>query len=363
MLCYAWDRLDEADALSVGVDGKTEILDLLASVLVNGLKRCLRDGIDKGYVDYQEELRGIRGRLALQESIQRISFIRGAAVCNVDNFTTDILSNQLIKSTIFRLTRVEGLDKAFRGELRDLIKRMQGVSILSQVQRRDFRRVPLHGNNRLYRFLLNVCELIFDSSLVEKGDGTYVFKNFVEDEYKMRSLFQRFVQNFLRHHQHIYQVSVDRFSWDFDIGLGQFNHLVPQMETDVTLKSSGKVIVIDTKYSKDTLQGRFDKKTLRSEHLYQLFSYLKNLEARGHPYDSAEGILLYPTVNSEVSASFSVQGHKIGVRTIDLTLPSEKLKDELIRVLIESDSEQLVPGPMSSIQAGPFEQIQVQGVH
>ena len=149
MLCCAWDRLDEADALSVGVDGKTEILDILASVLVNGLKRCLRDGIDKGYVDYQEELRGIRGRLALQESIQRISFIRGAAVCNVDNFTTDILSNQLIKSTIFRLTRVEGLDKAFRGELRDLIKRMQGVSILSQVQRRDFRRVPLHGNNRL----------------------------------------------------------------------------------------------------------------------------------------------------------------------------------------------------------------------
>jgi hypothetical protein len=60
-------------------------------------------------------------------------------------------------------------------------------------------------------------------------------------------------------------------------------------------------------------------------------------------------------------ARCSVQGHKIDYSNVDLTLPSEKLKDELIKVLIKSDIEQIRPGPVSSIQARSFEQIQVQG--
>jgi hypothetical protein len=60
-------------------------------------------------------------------------------------------------------------------------------------------------------------------------------------------------------------------------------------------------------------------------------------------------------------AKSSVHLHKIATQTIDLTLPSEKLKDELIKVLIKSDIEQIRPGPVSSIQARSFEQIQVQG--
>ena len=157
----------------------------------------------------------------------------------------------------------------------------------------------------------------------------------------MRRLFQRFVQNFLKHHQRRYQVSVDRFGWNFDFDGSPTNSAVPQMETDITLKSSDKIVVIDTKYSMEALQSRFEKKTLRSDHLYQIFSYLKNLEARGYPYDSAEGILLYPTVQSEVDASFAVQGHRINVRTIDLTLPSDELKRNLLATLIGENMDTL----------------------
>lgn len=341
MLCYAWDRLDEASTLSVTTEGQTEILDLLSSVLINGVQRCLKEGIDKGYVAHQEEVRGIRGRLNLQESLQRLTFIRGGAVCDVDDFTANVLSNQLIKSTIWRLSRTDGIDTSLRSRLRDLSRRLDNVSLRSQMRRVDFRSVPLYGNNRLYRLLLNVCELIFDSSLVEKGDGRYIFKDFLEDERKMRRLFQRFVQNFLKHHQSHYQVSVDRFGWNFDVDGNPTNSAVPQMETDITLKSSDKIVVIDTKYSKEALQSRFEKKTLRSDHLYQIFSYLKNLEARGYPYDSAEGILLYPTVQSEVDASFAVQGHRINVRTIDLTLPSDELKRKLLATLIGENMDRL----------------------
>lgn len=44
----------------------------------------------------------------------------------------------------------------------------------------------------------------------------------------------------------------------------------------------------------------YERKTLRCGHLYQLFAYVKNLEARAGPDSCAEGILLYPAVEHNV---------------------------------------------------------------
>ena len=52
------------------------------------------------------------------------------------------------------------------------------------------------------------------------------------------------------------------------------------MKTDITLKSlhSGKKLIIDAKfYSKSlTSNPMFDRKTFRSNNLYQIFTYVKN---------------------------------------------------------------------------------------
>lgn len=334
MLSYAWDRLEEAEALSVGIDQRTELKDLLASVLLNGVRRCVKEGIDRGYVERQVELAGLRGKLALSDSIHTLSLLKGMTQCLVDEFTEDILANQLIKTTLWRLSRTEGIDPSLRRELNVAVKRMPAVTILNRISRSQFRALPIHGNNRLYRFLINVCEFIFDSALADRGGGSFVFKDFVQDDKKMRRLFQKFVENFLRRHQTEYQVSVDRFDWAIEGEVCSETSLLPKMETDITLRSKNQVIVIDTKFSKDVLQSRFDKKSLRSEHLYQIFSYLKNLESRGFPFSTAQGLLLYPTVHTSVDTSFKVQGHTISIRTIDLTLPTDQLKEELLRITV-----------------------------
>lgn len=338
MLSYAWDRLEEADALSVGIDEQTELKDLLASVLLNGVRRCLREGIDRGYVEERVDVAGIRGKFALSESVRSLTFLKGLTRCDVDAFTEDILANQLIKTTLWRISKADGLNPELVRGLNDALRRMPAVSLLTRVTRSDFQSTPVHGNNRIYRFLLSICQLIFDSALTEKGDGGYLFKDFIQDDHKMRRLFQQFVSNFLKHHQDIYKVKVDKFGWS-TIGMNdEANALLPMMETDITLKSENKVIVIDTKFSKDVLQARFSKQSLRSEHLYQLFSYLKNLETRGYPYSMAEGILLYPTVHTKVDTTFHVQGHSISVRTIDLTLPTSELKQELLKLTLGDEA-------------------------
>jgi 5-methylcytosine-specific restriction enzyme subunit McrC len=332
MLCYAWDRLEEAKTVPVGIDAVTDIKDLFARILINGTRRCLKEGLDSGYVENEEDIAGIRGRLALSQSIAQGRMVIGRNVCVVDDFTPDTLANQILKTTLWRLSRVDDLDRSLRESIAEVLGRMSMVTVRHHLSRHEFQKVQLHGNNRLYKFLLNVCEIVFKSSLVEQGQGNYLFKDFIDDEHQMRRLFQDFVFNFLRRHQSEFKVSRDRFQWHTTGTSPEARALLPYMETDITLRSATRIIVIDTKFSKRALQTNFGKQSLRSEHLYQLYSYLKNLEQKGHPYTSAEGLLLYPVVDQQVDFTTELPGHRLSIRTIDLRLPVEALSKSLLQL-------------------------------
>ena len=56
LLCYAWDKLDEKDKVSVTIDSETNLLDLLAKVLISGSKRLLKKGIAQNYITYFNEI-------------------------------------------------------------------------------------------------------------------------------------------------------------------------------------------------------------------------------------------------------------------------------------------------------------------
>src|SRR6185312_2316131 len=102
-------------------------------------------------------------------------------------------------------------------------------------------------------------------------------------ERRMRRVFEKFVRNFLSRRQHQFKVSKDRMQWDATALGGSDIDLLPQMETDVTLKSPERTVVIECKYTDSLYQRRFFAEKFRSQHLYQLSSYLRNLESRSGP--------------------------------------------------------------------------------
>jgi len=69
--------------------------------------------------------------------------------------------------------------------------------------------------------------------------------------------------------------------------------------------------------------------TLRSAHLYQLNAYLDNLSSD----PSCEAMLLYPTVDKALSASYTHKGHKISIRTINLNQSWQAIHDDLLRLV------------------------------
>jgi 5-methylcytosine-specific restriction enzyme subunit McrC len=64
-------------------------------------------------------------------------------------------------------------------------------------------------------------------------------------------------------------------------------------------------------------QEHFGVEKLRSEHLYQVYAYLTQLQDDAVA-PSTEIMLLYPSVGRKVTATYIVEGRRLSVRTVDL---------------------------------------------
>jgi 5-methylcytosine-specific restriction enzyme subunit McrC len=324
LLAYAWDRLEESGVATVSDEDFRNVADLFAKVLAGGVRRLLRRGIDRGYQEVCDTVPAIRGKLGFTESLRSNAFSHGRAFCCFAELTGDTLHNRILAETMRRLLRAEGLDRGLAGELRDCLKRM-GLLTPLKLSSSVFGRVQLHGNNAFYAFLLDVCRLVYDSLAVDEATGRHRFRDFLREDGPMARLFEKFVFNFLRREQQEFQVTARKIDWADTDGSPESLEMLPGMRTDVFLTSPARRIVIDTKYYRAPLQSSFGRDTVRSGHLYQLYAYLRNLNLCEPGPAPIEGVLLYPLVDQRLSLDYSIQGHHIRVRMIDLAADWQEL--------------------------------------
>lgn len=317
IFCYAWSRFPTGNQVDVGIDNCPDLSNLMAKLLIENTHRLMRRGLDRGYVNQIEELRTPRGRMMFDRMIKEQSLRRGAAICSFDELRHDVLHNQIIKATARSLITVKSLEKPLREELGVLIRQLSLVSDI-RLTGPLFRRVQLSRDRQLYGLLMRLCEFVFYSLLPdEKGAGAR-FADILEDEVRMSAIFEEFLRNFFAHEQSEFKVKRDNMTWDADALTEGAAAILPSMETDISLTSAERTIVIDAKYYKQTLIGRpgFAKK-LRSAHLYQLFTYLNHASHR-YPGTQVDGALIYPAVGSSISADYQIADHRLRVVAIDL---------------------------------------------
>lgn len=319
LLCYAWNKLDEKERVDVSIDDKTKLLDLFAKVLITSSKILLKRGIDKSYIDHEEEFLGIKGKIRISETVKRNLFLRQKTVCTYDDFSINILTNQILVSTIYRLRTTRNLDPALKMELGKIQKMFLGVDRI-EVKKEHFKHVRLTRNNRFYGFVMDVCYLIYESTFPSEQKGTYTFSDFTRDDRKMNLLFEAFVRNFYKIEQRKFDtVKKEVITWRFDQRDCESYQYLPQMETDISLENLDQKVIIDTKYYRETMTTNYDREKIRSSNLYQLFSYLLNQEDDGNEKTKATtGILLYPTVENDYDLDFQYKHHKIQIRTVNL---------------------------------------------
>ncbi len=330
LLCYAWDKLAEREVVNVEAVDITCLSDLFARVLINGTNHLLKGGFDRGYVPLHEWTGRPRGRICFQEAVHKNASKTSTLPCDFDDLSYNVLHNQILKATMRRLIRTEGLAAEFSEGLAQLCRLFSGIQDI-ELTNRLFGQVQLHRNNQFYDFLLKVCELIYRNLLVSEKSGTCKFMDFVRDRRQMAILFENFVRNFYRIHTD-YTVKREDIYWHWIAADHVAAGLLPKMQTDISLNSETRKIIIDCKFTPEATQHHYEAETLRSSHLFQIHAYLNNLP-KGGLNDSCEIMLLYPTVDSPLFASYADNGRKISIRTIDLNQPWRGIHKDLLALI------------------------------
>ena len=336
VLCYAWERLDRLKAVPDDVRTSTFDLpqDLLARLLHDSFSLVLRRGLDRGYRERGEDTRRPRGKLDLPRTVRRALRVRGEVRVRYEALSRDVLSNQIVKTTMQRLASVEKLNTGLKEKLTRLVQRIADVG---DVEPREglFRRVQIHRNNTDYGFLLDLCRLIARHLFPEACAGAVRFRDFTTDEREMGRLFEGFVRGFIRtEHPRLGVRGHKSISWDA-LPEGDAVLRFPIMETDLYVPGAGgPSVIVETKCVSEPFArgGGASTDSLRSDHLYQLFAYLTN-HARSYPTEPpALGVLLYATAGTTFDYRYRLHGHPLWVSSIDLAKPWPAVREGLDRL-------------------------------
>jgi 5-methylcytosine-specific restriction enzyme subunit McrC len=332
MLCYAWDKYNEGLLIGRHVEDSPDLPNLLAKMLINGIRHINRHGLDKGYVSKNERSSCLRGRILLGDTLKDLSHLQARAYCSFDELEIDILPNQIIKTSILTLINADRLAREVKQQLHEVFGLFRGVSSIV-LNARSFGMVRFHRNNRLYSLLIRVCEMVFRILMPTQSAGHYRFYDAVQDDRWMAGVFEEFVRNFYRNEQSTFRVVRERIEWLSAAVEPGSNRLLPSMITDISLRSPSRTVIVDCKFYRKTLQEYQGSTSIHSGHLYQIFAYLRNVEQLSSQNRLAEGILLYPRTDVDLNLHFDLHGHRVHVYTINLAQEWKQIGEDLQKLI------------------------------
>ena len=325
MLAYAFQVLDEQGYRNVAIEDFDNTAELCAAILARGISTQIKRGLGKEYIPRTEALSSLRGKIDITESIKTQALQRNLLVCSYDEFSVNSHMNRIIKSTVLLLLRAD-ITKVRKKKLRKLLVFFDDVDAI------DLHSVnwnmQYNRNNQNYRILISICYLVFKGLLQTQSDGTTKLMDFL-DEQRMHRLYEKFILEYYRREYPQISANASQIPWKLDDGMSA---MLPVMQSDIMLTHGEKTLIIDAKYYSHTTQIQYDKHTLHSGNLYQIFTYVKNKEAElaDRPHE-VSGMLLYAKTDEEVypENEYRMSGNRIEVRTLNLDRDFSKIKAQL----------------------------------
>ena len=120
MLSYAFQTLKQENYKDVSIEPFDEMYDLFAAILSKGIGFQLKHGLYKEYINYQEDLAEISGKINISETLKKYSAHKKVLSCNFDKFSENNLYNQILKTTVMLLLR----NKKVKAKYKDNLKKM-----------------------------------------------------------------------------------------------------------------------------------------------------------------------------------------------------------------------------------------------
>ena len=331
MLSYAFQTLKQENYKNVSIEPFDEMYDLFAAILSKGIGFQLKHGLYKEYINYQEDLAVISGKINISETLKKYSAHKKVLSCNFDKFSENNLYNQILKTTVMLLLRNKKVKAEYKDNLKKMILFFSDVDLLNPKGIR-WSAIQFKRNNQTYRMLIGICQLIIEGMLTTTNAGDYKLASFI-DEQRMCRLYEKFILEYYRKHFPELTVTASQIPWCVEDST-----MLPTMQSDIHLQKDNTVLIIDAKYYSQTTQFRYNKHTIHSNNLYQIFTYVKN---RDYQFEDLEhkvsGMLLYAKTEDDIQPNnvYQMHGNQITVKTLDLSLPFVDIKKQLDKIVKE----------------------------
>ena len=324
MLTYAFQILHQNQYEEVAVEEFEHIHDLFATILAKGISGQVKQGLYKEYKKQTENVTILHGKINITETIQNKMKRQRKINCSYDELSEDNLYNQILKSTCRLLLHQDTVKKERKVQLKKVLLLLATIKEID-LKMVAWNRIRYEKSNKNYEMLLNICYMVVDGMLLTTNKGEYWLASFL-DEQRMCRLYEKFILEYYRVHHPEYNANATQITWNIDSGTTE---LLPIMQTDITLSYQDRILIIDAKYYTHTMQQQFDKYTIHSQNLYQIFTYVKNMDKENT--GKVSGMLLYAKTEEQMTpnADFLMDGNQISVKTLDLNQEFENIKEQL----------------------------------
>ena len=326
MLSYAFQVLNEQGYKNIATEQFQNTAELMAAILEKGIALQLKRGLGKEYIPQMEALSSLRGKIDIAESIKTQSMLRKQLICTYDEFSVNSTMNRIIKSTV-ELLLCSNISKQRKKNLRKLMVYFGEVDFID-LHTVNWN-VQYNRNNQTYRMLISICYLVVKGLLQTQSDGSKKLMDFL-DEQRMCRLYEKFILEYYRKEfRNLITANASQIPWQLD---DEESSMLPVMQSDIMLQRGDRVLIIDAKYYEHNTQVQFDKHTLHSGNLYQIFTYVKNKEYEMRDKDhKVAGMLLYAKTDEEIYPNnvYQMSGNQITVSTLDLNKPFAEIAEQL----------------------------------
>ena len=329
MLSYAFYSLNDDKYNKIQTEEFENTSELFAEILAIGVAKQIKQGLVKDYIDIIETTSSIRGKIEITDSINSQVFLKKQLTCTYDEFSVNCNLNQILKSTMNLLLK-SNISISRKKKLKNILRYFSEVDLIDL---RDINwKIRFDRNNQNYRMLIGVCYLTVKGLLQTTKKGDVKLMNFLDDQLMSR-LYEKFILNYYKKEHLSIKANASQIKWQLDDGE---DYLLPKMQSDIMLEYLDKILIIDAKYYKNTLQSYYDVNTIHSGNLYQVFTYVKNKQIEV-PDIEVSGMLLYARTDEELlpNNTYKMSGNSISVKTLDLNQDFNLIKKQLDEIAFD----------------------------
>jgi len=215
-----------------------ELIDGVAYFAIRLIDSATMRGLVHGYVPREERMRTIRGRLLVEEFARR-PWSAAEPQCRFDDFTADILENQLFRCTLQAMLSWPQLAPHVRREALRVLGRFDGVADTPATKHAA--PTPITRLNEHYEDAMRLSRLVLQAMSLSHEAGDQQANSLMVD---MDDLFQRWISQELD-----LRLAPDlRIESDEDIWLDEGRAVT--MAPDLVVRRGSEVVLVgDAKYS------------------------------------------------------------------------------------------------------------------